>query len=279
MKPEVSQQTIKHYMPIKTNEQKATEIAMKNAIKELTPSKARKLIVRTACELGIPLELHIDYIFEAIIKNPDLAIPLTKKQTSLSAKERIIGWVKKFKNGYNNRISQRHSNPPGTKPDPAVTLIVESALRTELKKKGETVIQAHRLAMGAENILGLLLEEFLSERLSAHGWAMAWGETIRSVDFCSKDGKLLQIKNRSNSENSSSSKVRKDKKIMKWFRVNANSGVTMWDKLQNELNISDTSLSEEAFHSFIEEKLQINPKAIGIDSNNSWAQDNLEMPF
>ena len=45
--------------------------------------------------------------------------------------------------------------------------------------------------MSAENILGILLEEFLFEKLSPAGWAMAWGETVKHVDFCHKDGRLL----------------------------------------------------------------------------------------
>jgi len=64
----------------------------------------------------------------------------------------------------------------------------------------------------------------LADNLIAYGWHCAWGETIRSVDFCSEDGQLLQIKNRSNSENSSSSRVREGTNIIKWFRVNALTG-------------------------------------------------------
>ncbi len=49
----------------------------------------------------------------------------------------------------------------------------------------QKVIWAHRLAMSAENILGVFLEEYLFEKPSSHGWSMAWGETIKHVDLCS----------------------------------------------------------------------------------------------
>jgi hypothetical protein len=40
----------------------------------------------------------------------------------------------------------------------------------------------NRLPMSAENILGLLLEEFLAEQLADYGWFCGWGEVIRHVD-------------------------------------------------------------------------------------------------
>jgi transcriptional regulator with XRE-family HTH domain len=67
-------------------------------------------------------------------------------------------------------------------------------------------------------------EEYLAEKLLPYGWYCCWGETMKSVDFCTQNGDLLQVKNRSNSENSSSNKIRQGTAIIKWHRINASNG-------------------------------------------------------
>ena len=61
---------------------------------------------------------------------------------------------------------------------------------------------------------------------------------------------MLQIKNRNNSENSSSSKVRDGTTINKWFRSFSKKDISNWK------NFPDTQLngqlSEEGFHNFID---------------------------
>ena len=59
---------------------------------------------------------------------------------------------------------------------------------------------------------------------------------------------LLQIKNRSNSENSSSAAIRIGTDIQKWYRIKAESGHTNWDKLQKDTGVV---LSEDDFYAFI----------------------------
>ena len=76
----------------------------------------------------------------------------------------------------------------------------------------------HSLMMTIENLVGDLLEEYLSVKLKENGWCCCWGSTIDAVDFCKADGSLIQIKNSDNSENSSSSRVRAGTTIEKWYR-------------------------------------------------------------
>lgn len=67
----------------------------------------------------------------------------------------------------------------------------------------------HNLFMSAENIQGNLLEEYISVSTRPYGWIWCNGNVLRAIDFCSSDGAvLLQIKNKSNTENSSSSAIR-----------------------------------------------------------------------
>ena len=122
--------------------------------------------------------------------------------------------------------------------------------------------------MSAENILGLLLEEYLSINLRPGGWHCAWGETIKSVDFVNEDGSLLQIKNRSNSENSSSSAIRNGTKIEKWYRIKADRIEYMWESLN--LICNTTNLSEKAFVDYATSCVRKNPGCIVVEAENPW---------
>lgn len=67
--------------------------------------------------------------------------------------------------------------------------------------------------MASENIVGDLLERYLAEKLEPCGWIWCSGTSVKAVDFIHYDNEkdewgLLQVKNRDNTENSSSSKIR-----------------------------------------------------------------------
>jgi hypothetical protein len=79
---------------------------------------------------------------------------------------------------------------------------------------------------------------------------------------------LLQIKNRSNSENSSSSTVRVGTEIEKWFRIKADRIEYMWEKL-NDI-CGTTELSEESFVIFVQKTISDNPKCLAIEPDNPW---------
>ncbi|PLS67519.1 MAG: hypothetical protein CV045_13160 [Cyanobacteria bacterium M5B4] len=122
--------------------------------------------------------------------------------------------------------------------------------------------------MSAENILGLLLEEFLAEKLADYGWYCCWGESVQHVDFCNVDGSLLQVKNRSNTENSSSSKVRIKQPIEKWHRVDAKTGSYRWSYFNNKYNTD--RFSEDNFITFVQQVLVHNPDALAIEESSPW---------
>lgn len=207
----------------------------------------------------------IETVFRACLRNAGLAPGNVRGKTPSEA---IEAWINKYWNGFNGRISKRVSNPSGTIPDPMINTIIGNRLTHLTDKDLENIKYAHRISMSAENILGLLLEEFLAVELKKFGWHCAWGETVKSVDFCHEDNRLLQVKNRSNSENSSSNKVRVGTKIVKWFRVNANNGTYKWSKL-NEMHGTDI-FSEQAFRQFVIQVIKANPDALAIEIGNPW---------
>lgn len=215
-------------------------------------------------QVGQPfLEAH-DTILSACYRNPGLSPSIKASTPDMVAK----AWLRKYNDSYNNRISVRISKPPGTVADPIVSTIIHARLTGLSIDHLEQIKYAHRLSMSAENIQGLLLEEFLAEQLADYGWHCCWGESIRHVDFCNIDGSLLQVKNRSNSENSSSSRVRINQPIEKWFRVDANSGVYRWSYF-NERYATD-HFSEENFVAFVQQTLGQNLGSLAVEEDNPW---------
>ncbi|AFM11188.1 SinI family restriction endonuclease [Turneriella parva] len=202
-----------------------------------------------------------------LIQNPDLAPEY--KSLPPDPQRILLWWLGKYHSSYSNRISQRSSRYPGTMPDTMVSKIIKARLGRLSDEDLKKISDAHRISMSSENILGLLLEEFLATHLKKYGWHCAWGESIKSVDFVSATGLLLQVKNRSNSENSSSSRVRTGTSILKWHRVNATTGRYNWEAL-NKIIGGNCALSEEVFEAFVKETLRANPAALAVEPDNLW---------
>jgi hypothetical protein len=123
----------------------------------------------------------------------------------------------------------------------------------------------HNLFMSAENIQGNLLEEYISISIRPYGWVWCNGNVLHAIDFCSEDGAvLLQIKNKSNTENSSSSAIRIGTDIKKWYRLGTRTQngeklpVYKWDSLNQIINGHITTgiapschMTEESYQKFL----------------------------
>ena len=128
----------------------------------------------------------------------------------------------------------------------------------------QNVIQYHYDAMGAENILGHFLEEFINENKEDDSWIWCSGSVIDKIDFIQKvesenkevSWRALQVKASSNTENSSSSEVRENTEILFWCRRNATKKNSQnWDKLQEFIN--NKNLNEENFLEFLRTKAKV----------------------
>ena len=115
--------------------------------------------------------------------------------------------------------------------------------------------ELHRLSMAAENMIGNLLERYLASVMEPRGYVWCAGSIVRAVDFVKPpvssggDWTLLQVKNRDNSENSSSASVRKGTSINKWFRSFSAQDRTNWGAFPDlELR---PSVSESGFRAFV----------------------------
>ena len=202
---------------------------------------------------------------ENIIKSGFRIVQAVWKRVSVDISEaEEAKFVHNFIKGYDNRPSVRTSNPTGTKADQIIDSLIKARITSFTDKDIERIKFDHRLSMAAENIIGSILEEYIHVNALKYGWSCCWGNCIKAVDFCSSDGKLLQVKNKSNTENSSSNKIRQGTEIVKWFRLNASNGKTNWDAL-NTIIGQPSLLSEAGFKQFAENLIKNNPNALYLD--------------
>jgi hypothetical protein len=173
-----------------------------------------------------------------------------KHKPSLNTQEGVVALANQFYKGY----TQSHF-PKLSKliPDDVVSLIMEEAFDINFDQR-EKNKKLHSIAMSAENCLGQLLEKYIHSITHPTGWVWVAGDLIKAVDFILEEEEegnwiLLQIKNRSNSENSSSKAIRDGTPIDKWFRINANSGKTYWDKVPDSMQ--NLGLCEDGFRQFV----------------------------
>jgi hypothetical protein len=117
----------------------------------------------------------------------------------------------------------------------------------------DRVKEEHQYSMASENIVGDLLERYLATVLEPLGWVWCSGSVVKAVDFIkllpSGDWCLLQVKNRDNSENSSSSAIRGGTTIEKWHRSFSKRDATNWGAFPDP--VAKTKLSEDGFRAFV----------------------------
>ena len=112
---------------------------------------------------------------------------------------------------------------PTTIPDDAVSVILQQCCNFT-EEQTEQIKVEHQLSMSAENLVGALLERYIAQVLEPHGWIWCAGDFVRAIDFIkynqsTKLWEAVQVKNRDNTENSSSSAIRQGTTVEKWFRT------------------------------------------------------------
>lgn len=158
-----------------------------------------------------------------------------------------------------NSRKARAPKPPATIPDEMVSVILVSYFQIP-QADVERVKQEHQLSMGAENLVGDLLERYLASVMEPRGWIWCSGAMVKAVDFIKpsstpdKEWTLLQVKNRDNSENSSSSAIRIGTTIKKWHRTFSKKAGSNWQCFPDAA--LQQYLSEEGFKSFVREYLR-----------------------
>jgi len=142
---------------------------------------------------------------------------------------------------------------PATVPDQMVSIVMHAAYGYSLEEC-EGIKLTHQQSMCAENAVGALLERYIDSVLRDYGWHWCCGSFVKAIDFIKESDNgtwyELQIKNRDNSENSSSSAIRNHTNIQKWFRTKSRTGETNWNNLPPLMQ--GHGLSEAGFKAFVE---------------------------
>lgn len=238
---------------------------MANQVKTLYSFGVDATLIREEFSKLIAGKPHLNalqYIFNFAISNmeyfPNLALI-----EGATFKDYLVRWVKSYEEAISKLPSKKTAQPKGSCSDPAVKTIVQYVTGVS-DEKAEEQNKYHNLFMSAENIQGGLLEEYIYNNVREFGWIWCAGNTLHAVDFVAQDGtRLLQIKNKSNTENSSSSKIRTDTPIEKWYRLGTKTvrgekqPAYKWDELNKIINAHKGSttkvcaMSEEGYIAFL----------------------------
>ena len=222
---------------------------------------------------------RLDAIFEANMKDlsrfPNVSGTFGHPPASrVNAENYFERWANRYLN------AELPSVHEGSRPkSPYDTMIYEiiSFLESEEAADVDEIRRNHEMAMQSEIIVGELLEEYIDSVISPYGWIWCKGSCMQATDFYHPgDPELfLQVKNKFNTENSSSSKVRSGTDILKWNRL-VNKRVpgsdaaksnweALWEIVFTKAGIepaNDVDLSEEGFKAFVEEACEKNPKLV-----------------
>lgn len=195
-----------------------------------------------------------------LTKQPDMATALRGKNVpEVGTADYIRRQAKTFADARTPRAPKK----PDTIPDEMVSLILGEYFGLD-KRRLEQIKDEHALSMAAENVIGDLLERYLASVLEPHGWVWCSGTMVKAIDFVkppiSTPGhwRLLQVKNRDNSENSSSSAIRDGTTIEKWHRTFAKKPGANWAAFPDDQLCQH--LSEIAFAAFVRAYLKALPK-------------------
>lgn len=217
----------------------------------------------------------LDYIFYVACQNRGL-FPNINMEKESKPEKYIRRWVLTYCSGINNLASKKKAMPKTACSDPLIKEMVKQAKKIEDDNMLDNQEKNHILFMSAENVLGNLLEEYIVKNIRSYGWIWCAGKTLRAIDFCNTKGtELLQVKNKSNSENSSSKNVREGTKIKKWYRLGTSKKggkpqpSYKWDKLNDIINTYGTeeitekcNMDEVKFQKYIRQVVEKNPEII-----------------
>jgi hypothetical protein len=236
------------------------------------PSKPRPLpipvedFIRDAKTIAVASGKTLPASFESFLRFAHtFPVILNKKggvnPNEATSKEQIVIYLTNLLRQYfatrDHRITLKDVS---TVSDSAVDVVLEAFGGVDIKLL-PTYVEFHRKSMAAENKVGELLELYIAQRLESLGWFWCCCNMAKGVDFFypadARTGQrtvLLQVKNRSNSENSSSQRIREllalsgSPEITKWYRCHSKDGSTHWEEFPLSVG---TSLSEEGFREFI----------------------------
>lgn len=213
----------------------------------------------------------LDLIFNIALSHPD-RFPSINLYQDKNIRNYIQRWIQGYCDAVAIPPSMRHASQKLSCSDPAINTIVKftQGFSDEEIKVAE---KSHNLFMSAENAQGHLLEEYIASVVRPYGFLWCCGNVLRSIDFSNTEGScFLQVKNKSNTENSSSSKIREGTKIIRWYRLGTQTKnkvkypLYKWSTINGIVNDNKTegfdlpacNMSEDGYQKFLIEKANNN---------------------
>lgn len=195
-------------------------------------------------------------VVKFIVENPSAA---SSMRGSLAPSIGSGEYVRRQAASFAQSRNKRSPKPPETVPDEMVSIILVSYFGIS-PDDAERVKREHLLSMGAENLVGDLLERYLASVMEPKGWIWCSGAMVKAADFikpptaAGETWRLLQVKNRDNSENSSSSAIRIGTPIEKWHRTFSKRVGSNWAAFPDVTLLLD--LSESGFREYVQNYLR-----------------------
>lgn len=215
--------------------------------------KSAELARQIMKQLNPPLAERFGTLIEFLTDNPEAASAIRRDKGLTVGSE---DYIRRQAENFIRSREPRAPSPPSTVPDEMVSFIIHKYFdvpETEL----ERAVELHNLSMGAENLVGDILERYIASVVEDHGWVWCSGSMVKAVDFIHRrtngDWATLQVKNRDNSENSSSSAIRHGTTIEKWFRTFSKKKGDNWHNFPKIVNVT---LSEAEFRKFVDRYLR-----------------------
>ena len=190
----------------------------------------------------------------------------------------LTKWVTKFVREWASLPSERYARQKGTVTDEALITMVSSPNHAGSRERALEWARHHNLYMSAENVGGSLLEEYIASKTSAYGWIWCRGKILTAIDFCNDEcTSMFQVKNKTNTENSSGRGFRESRGASVWCRMRAARRAgnieTYWPRLVDIIREGSTSsthvphdlMSEEDYLAFVEKVSMANPDLITDD--------------
>ncbi|CAM5789140.1 SinI family restriction endonuclease [Castellaniella caeni] len=187
--------------------------------------------------------------------NPALLSWRGHNKPNPTTREGIIQLAEKF---FGVRSKRTWPSEPTTVPDQAVSIVMR-AVYGYSGEQTERIKTEHQHAMSAENIVGALLERYIASVMEPYGWVWCAGDFVKAIDFIKYQAatgrwQSVQVKNRDNTENSSSAAIRDGTVIGKWFRSFSRKDATNWRAFP-EPEVREL-LSEAGFRTFLADYLR-----------------------
>lgn len=185
-------------------------------------------------------------------------------------------WIQKYLAEWKTLPSDHFAEAKRTVTDPALITLVESHALS--RHEAEVWAGHHNLYMSAENAGGNLLEEYIAKKIAPYGWIWCRGKILTAVDFCNAAcDKMFQVKNKTNTENSSGKGFRESIGARVWCRMRAEKRrgkiETYWPALiaivregaDRPNSVPDDLVSEDEYLAFLRDVSQKNPDLITPD--------------